>query len=170
MIDQLLERVLTRTPGTNGRGANGLPKKPDIEALARSKSIPISRGSGSAAGGINIPAFYSEREARVAIARVLAEVAVQKIAAQCIHHADDPDCPSPGVCELAKTAKSDPSAIDEIAAAMLIPTADFNEWADLLEWKQGKLADARLANSFAVPIELARLRREALSFLDETSE
>lgn len=131
-----------------------VPQSPDLQAIARELGIEVKRGVADPDfDGIVIPVFYSEREARLTIARGVARAAVEHVGGQCRVEEGGHECPSREICEFVESAKSDDKVLDMIAAAVLMPTRDFLRWRDLLEGEVGPLSD-----SYGVPRELARIR------------
>lgn len=129
-----------------------LPQKIDIvgffHAMEKSRE-PLGERSQ-----VLIPAYFSERERRLALARSLAKTAVETIGQLCVKEEGKHHCPSVSVCALVDRSKEDPAVLDHVAAAILMPTNDISRWGGLLDWK-----DSTIANNYAVPIELAQLRR-----------
>jgi hypothetical protein len=136
---------------------SGLPHKLDVAQLASSLGFEIRRGQvRDGEGIIPVPAFYSDREMRLEVTRKLAHDQVRKMANACRVSGEKPT-PQNQFCAFVSAAESDRSTVDLVAAAMLMPTEDFRKWGKLLDWQIGPLAD-----SYAVPQELALLRKNTV--------
>ncbi len=68
------------------------------------------------------------------------------------------DCTNEQLCELAERVRKSGYELDRLAAAILMPTEDAKKWGKYFDWEE-----SLLASSYAVPIELARIRRKDLS-------
>jgi hypothetical protein len=155
VIDELLEHVAgpTTLDAANNAG-EPVPRPPNLEAIAKELGIEVRRGSVEPGfPGIAIPEFYSEREARLAIARGVARAAVARVGSQCKVEEGTHLCPSPEMCDFAETAKTNLKIIDTIAAAVMMPTRDFVKWRNILGPQEVALSD-----SYGVPREFARIR------------
>jgi hypothetical protein len=164
IIDRLLRQIRSLAPPSDQEVADDrLPAKQNIYKLAESFGLRVRRGSGGDESVVPIPEYYSEREARLVVARNVARVGIDRVKNQC--HVDGRS-PSPAndVCKLVNARELNRGTLDSIAAAILMPTEDFMRWAQKLRRNEELLAD-----SYAVPIELARFRLEALELFTETA-
>jgi hypothetical protein len=155
VIDDLLEHLPKSVAPAAAEGSSApVPQPPDVEAMAKGLGIEVRRGPVEPGfPGIAIPEFYSEREARLAIARGVARAAVAKVGSQCKIDGGTHLCPSDEMCQFVEAAKSNHKIIDSIAAAVLMPTREFVRWRNLLGPQERPLS-----NSYGVPREFARIR------------
>lgn len=163
----MIDEVLSHLPAAAIQAAKVLPgpvpQPPNLKAIARELGVEVRRGRAERGfQGLAIPEFYSEREARVAIARRVARMAVDQVGSQCEVAEDHHNCPEPEVCEFVESAKANNKIMDTIAAAVLMPTNDFVRWADSFKGAEGPLSD-----SYAVPLELARIRLRTIRSAEE---
>jgi len=164
IIDLVLKDIQGEIKAAAETGS-GLPKKLNVERLAKSLGFRIQRGqSVERQDIIPVPAFYSDREMRLEVARRLARGQLRKIAASCPVTKEDRARQSQ-LCNFVAATERDGSKVDYVAAAVLMPTEDFRKWGKRLEWRIGPLAD-----SYAVPQELASIRRDTLRPKDESDD
>jgi len=175
-IDELIDTQIGQLPAKETH--LGLPRQTEIKTIAADLAVGIVRGDdpGDDFDGIVIPTFYSGREERLAIARVVASRMLDTAESACRSSADGAhDCPSSALCQLVEDARDGDEVREEIAAAILMPTKDFRKWATLLDTERtppiGKQERVRrrrkaLADSYAVPLDLARRRLKALALED----
>lgn len=162
MIDRLLRHIrsLAEAPYDEEPDSR-LPAKQDVYKLAEAFGLRVRRGSSGDDNDVPIPEYYSEREARLAVARNVARVGIDRVKNQC--HVDGHSrTPTNDVCSFVSARELDRGALDSIAAAMLMPTQDFTRWAKRLQCNEELLADG-----YAVPIDLARIRLQAIEPLEE---
>lgn len=134
-----------------------LPLKVDVFALA--KAVHAVGGDDD---GNPLPVHMSEREARADAARKIAQKAASEVRKTCEINPgkSNPDahlCENADLCNLAERVTRYPREMDRLAAAVLMPTEDIQKWGGVFDWNDGLLA-----NSYAVPIELAIIRRKDL--------
>jgi hypothetical protein len=156
VIDDLLDHLRpAQLDSSVEHPISSVPQSPNVQAIADELGIEVRRGGATTPDfqGIVIPEFYSEREARQAIARGVARLAVDRVGSQCQIEDGEHTCPSTEICNFVETAKSDDRVIDTIAAAVLMPTHDFVRWCNLLGGQETALAD-----SYRVPRELTQIR------------
>jgi len=164
IIDLILKDIDADIQASVARGDN-LPQKLDIGQLANRLGFEIRRSRGAEGQSvIPVPPFYSDREMRVEVARNLSNRQLRKMAEACRSSGDDRARPSQ-LCNFVTGSDTDRSAVDLVAAAMLMPTQDFREWGNRLGWEIGALAD-----SYAVPYELVSLRRDTVNSKEDSSD